>query len=45
MHGKGEYIIKGCYIYIGEFENDEIHGEGECRWNNGKKYIGSWANN
>ena len=40
MQGKGKYIIDEKYTYIGDFENDNIEGRGECIWINNKKYIG-----
>ena len=32
----------GCHRYIGDFLNDDFHGEGVYIWPNGKKYKGSF---
>jgi len=31
--------------YFGEFKNDVFYGEGTYRWEDGTKYVGSWAAN
>lgn len=28
--------------YVGEYENDKKHGQGQYTWDNGRKYIGGW---
>lgn len=39
--GKGILFMEGCK-YIGNFKNNEIHGEGTMIWENRKKYQGNW---
>lgn len=29
-------------IYIGEFEDDERHGEGRMKWTDHSSYVGQW---
>ena len=31
--------------YTGDFSNDDIEGQGICKWVNGKKYEGQWSAN
>ena len=40
-HGKGRLVLEGS-IYEGEFDNDEMSGNGVMEWENGKKYQGEW---
>lgn len=28
--------------YVGEYENDKKHGQGQYTWDNGREYIGGW---
>lgn len=32
-------------MYEGEFDKNEINGEGEYRWPDGKVYVGQWSDN
>ncbi len=42
-NGKGTYIYKdGEAKYIGEFKNDEPHGQGSVFYANGERYVGQW---
>ncbi len=40
--GNGVYIFTGGSIYIGQFEEGEIHGFGVCHYPDGSKYTGEW---
>lgn len=40
--GKGIYIYPSGAVYIGEFQNGEIHGIGVCYYSDGRKYQGQW---
>ena len=46
-HGKGRLILDGIksWSYKGEFIDDKICGKGIFRWDENKKYNGSWVNN
>ena len=37
-HGKGEYVYADGTKYIGQWDNDRIHGEGTSWYPNGNKY-------
>lgn len=46
-HGKGKFIwsqFGGAMknVYVGEFQNNLIHGEGEYHWFDGRSYKGEW---
>lgn len=41
-NGKGIYIYPSGAVYIGEFQNGEIHGVGVCYYSDGSKYQGEW---
>ena len=45
-HGKGKLTIYEGKIpiskYIGEFKNDNFHGQGSKKWSNGDVYRGQW---
>lgn len=41
--GKGIYIYPSGAVYIGDFQNGEIHGYGTCYYADGSKYKGNWA--
>ncbi len=42
-NGRGTYLSVGGAIYVGEFSNGEIHGQGVCYYPDGSKYQGEWA--
>ncbi|MDX1942764.1 MAG: caspase family protein [Saprospiraceae bacterium] len=42
INGQGIYIYPSKAVYIGEFQNGEIHGVGVCYYSNGSKYQGEW---
>ena len=29
--------------YVGEYENDKKHGEGQFTWETGRQYVGGWS--
>jgi len=37
-HGRGEYLYSDGTKYIGQWDNDRIHGEGTSWYPNGNKY-------
>ncbi len=42
INGQGIYIYPSGAVYIGEFQNGEIHGIGVCYYSDGSKYQGEW---
>ena len=40
-NGHGTYLSVGGAIYVGEFQNGEIHGQGVCYYADGSKYQGN----
>ncbi len=44
INGKGIYIHQNGAVYVGDFENGEIHGDGVCFYEDGSKYQGEWRN-
>jgi hypothetical protein len=40
----GTYTWPNGAIYVGEFENNEMHGQGTLKWSSGEKYEGAFAN-
>ena len=40
----GTYTWSNGAIYVGEFENNEMHGQGTLKWSTGEKYEGAFAN-
>lgn len=42
-NGKGTYIQQNGAVYVGEFQNGEIHGYGICDYPDGSQYKGEWA--
>ena len=38
------YIYSDGTYYIGEFEENQRHGRGECHWSDGRVYKGYWKN-
>ena len=47
FNGSGtlEFTIGDKYKYVGEFLNNELHGQGIFTWDNGDRYIGEHKNN
>lgn len=43
QNGSGTYLTPGGAIYVGEFKNGEIHGQGVCTYNDGSSYEGQWV--
>ena len=41
--GKGIYIYPSGAIYIGDFNNGEVHGFGTCHYADGSTYQGQWV--
>ncbi len=41
-NGQGTYIMRDGAIYIGEFRDGEIHGNGICYYRDGSRYHGEW---
>ena len=45
LQGKGELFWKGSGdSYVGEFDNDIMHGSGKYTYNNKDKYVGLFQN-
>ena len=44
MHGKGTLSLPNGDVYSGEFVEGKRDGEGECKYNNGERYVGMWRN-
>lgn len=42
-NGNGTYLSPGGAIYVGQFKNGEIHGQGVCSYADGSSYQGQWA--
>ena len=42
---QGEYTSDSGDIYIGEWKNDEMHGQGTYHYSDGSVYTGEWKNN
>lgn len=42
VNGQGIYAFRSGALYIGEFQNGEIHGTGVCHYSDGSKYKGEW---
>jgi hypothetical protein len=42
-NGQGIFVLAGGAIYIGDFQNGEVHGVGTCYYADGSKYQGEWA--
>lgn len=40
--GTGTYLTPGGAIYVGQFQNGEIHGQGVCTYADGSRYEGQW---
>jgi len=40
----GTYTWPNGDIYVGKFENNEMHGRGTLQWSTGEKYEGEFAN-
>lgn len=38
-HGRGEYRYADGTKYIGNWDNDRIHGEGSCWYPNGNRHV------
>ena len=43
QNGSGTYILPDGSVYVGEFEQGEIHGVGVCYYRDGSRYQGEWA--
>lgn len=43
QEGTGTYILADGSVYVGEFEQGEIHGVGVCYYRDGSRYRGEWA--
>lgn len=41
-HGRGTMIFVNKNIYVGDMEDNELTGQGECSYHDGKKYSGSF---
>lgn len=41
-NGTGTYLTPGGAIYVGQFLNGEIHGQGICTYADGSRYEGQW---
>ncbi|MEM1214240.1 MAG: caspase family protein [Bacteroidota bacterium] len=41
--GKGTYLTPGGAVYVGQFRNSEIHGQGICTYSDGSRYEGQWS--
>jgi len=45
-HGQGGILRwRDGNVYIGEWIEDRLEGDGEFRWSDGKRYIGKWYRN
>lgn len=42
FNGTGTYLTPGGAIYVGQFMNGEIHGQGICTYADGSRYEGQW---
>jgi hypothetical protein len=42
-NGTGTYLIPGGAIYVGTFQQGEIHGQGICTYADGSRYEGQWV--
>ncbi len=42
LNSEGVYVFSSGAIYIGSFQNGEIHGVGLCMYPDGSKYQGEW---
>ncbi|MEO0723679.1 MAG: caspase family protein [Bacteroidota bacterium] len=42
-NGFGTYVSAGGAVYVGQFRNGEIHGQGICTYGDGSRYEGQWA--
>lgn len=40
----GTYTWPNGSTYVGEFENNEMHGQGSLKWSSGEKYEGEFEN-
>jgi hypothetical protein len=41
----GKFFWSDGSFYDGQFENNNIHGNGVYEWADGRKYQGDWKNN
>lgn len=41
--GKGTYITPGGTVYVGQFQDGEIYGNGVCTYTDGSRYEGEWV--
>lgn len=44
QNGHGTLIMNDGSIYVGQFQNGEISGQGICYYTDGSKYQGQWLN-
>jgi hypothetical protein len=42
--GKGTILLPGARVYIGEFHNGKLHGNGRLIQNDGNVISGNWEN-
>ena len=40
----GTFTVSNGNKYVGEFGDDEFHGQGTFTWESGSKYVGEWKN-
>jgi hypothetical protein len=43
MDGIGILSWEDGVEYVGQFQNDKFHGNGQYKWKDGKTYIGGWV--
>lgn len=43
QNGTGTYILPDGSVYVGDFNQGEIHGVGVCYYRDGSRYQGEWA--
>ena len=45
MNGPGLYHFKDGTEYIGDFKDNEFHGQGKINFKNKASYVGEWKDN
>lgn len=43
-HGRGKFVWADGMVYVGDWEGDQINGEGRMRMPDGSELEGKWKN-